>query len=97
MSTLRRRQLRKLIESQGAEIRIPRQALSRDDLQAIINEEIENLNNEGFLKNVGAAAARWIPGGGTALDFARSRGFDKIEEKLQELEMRLAALEQRSP
>ena len=71
--------------------------LTRRQLRRLVNEEIEILNNEGFLKNVGAAAARWIPGGGTALDFARSRGFDKIEEKLQELEMRLAALEQRSP
>jgi len=93
MSSLRRRQLRQLIESQVAEMTSSRQALTRQDLAEIINEEVENLANEGFWKGAAAAASRYLPGGGAVLDYSRSQGFSRIEERLDMIEARLNALE----
>lgn len=68
--------------------------LTKQQLANLINEEIEQLHQEGFLKNVGAAAAgAFVPGGRVALDYMRSRGFDKVYEKLEELERRINQLE----
>ena len=93
MSALRRRQLRRLIESEIKNATKPKRSLTRADLAQIINEEAENLANEGFWKGAAAAASRYLPGGGAVLDYARSQGFERIEAKLQELEARIATLE----
>tara|TARA_B100000287_G_C20283365_1_gene642919 strand:- start:3 stop:302 length:300 start_codon:yes stop_codon:yes gene_type:complete len=93
MSTLRRRKLRQLIESQVIEMANQRQKLSREDLITIINEEYENLANEGFWKGAAAAASRFLPGGGAVLDYARSQGFERLEKRLDVIEARLNALE----
>ncbi len=72
--------------------------LTRRQLQRIINEELESLDhqqNEGFFKGAAAAASRYLPGGGVALDYVRSQAFERIEEKLEDLERRIAMLEQR--
>tara|TARA_B100000900_G_C20459764_1_gene666720 strand:+ start:371 stop:604 length:234 start_codon:yes stop_codon:yes gene_type:complete len=72
--------------------------LTRRQLQRIINEELEGLDhqqNEGFFKGAAAAASRYLPGGGVALDYVRSQAFERIEEKLEDLERRIAMLEQR--
>lgn len=72
--------------------------LTRRQLQRIINEEIEQLElmqQEGFFKGAAAAASRYLPGGGAALDYVRSQAFERIEEKLEELEMRIKSLESR--
>ena len=71
--------------------------ISREQLRQLISEEIKIVQNEGFLSNIAAPVSRYIPGGGAALDFIRSRAFDRIETKLEEIEMRLVALERGSP
>ena len=71
--------------------------ISREQLRQLISEEIKIVQNEGFLSNIAAPVSRYIPGGGVALDFIRSRAFDRIETKLEEIEMRLVALERGSP
>ena len=93
MSALRRRQLRKIIESEIKQLSQKDANLSRDDLVAIINEEAEKLANEGFWKGAGAAALRYLPGGGAALDYSRSQGFSRMEARLDAIEARLDALE----
>ena len=93
MSALRRRQLRRLIESEIKNATQPRQSLTRADLAQIINEEAEKLANEGFWKGAAAAASRYLPGGGAVLDYSRSQTFERMEQKLEELETRIAALE----
>ena len=72
--------------------------LTRRQLQRIINEEIELelMQQEGFFKGAGAALSRYIPGGGAVLDYKRSQAFERIEEKLEEFEKRIKALEQRT-
>ena len=67
--------------------------LTQRQLQRLIKEELENIKNEGILGNIGAAIAPSLPGGEAALNFMRSRTFDKIDKKLEELEARIAALE----
>ena len=69
--------------------------ITRRQLQRLINEEVRRLQLEGWFSNIAAPAARYIPGGGAALDFMRSRAFDRIDAKLAELEQRLTALESR--
>jgi hypothetical protein len=71
--------------------------ISRKQLRKLISEEIDTVQSEGFLSNIAAPVSRYIPGGGAALDFIRSRAFDRIETKLEEFEMRLMALERGSP
>lgn len=93
MRTLRRRHLRKLIESQVVELSNQDKSLTRKDLQVIINEEAEKLANEGFWKGAAAAASRYVPGGGAVLDYARSQGFEKMKRRLDAIEARLNALE----
>ena len=93
MSTLKRRQLRKLIESQVVELSNQNKNLTRKDLATIINEEAEKLANEGFWKGAAAAASRYVPGGGVVLDYARSQGFERMERRLDAIEARLNALE----
>ena len=70
-----------------------KQKITRRQLQRLINEEVRKLQSEGWFSNIAAPAARYIPGGGAALDFMRSRAFDRIEKKLEELENRIIALE----
>jgi len=93
MSTLRRRQLRNLIESEIKRATQPKRSLTREDLAQIINEETEKLANEGFWKGAAAAASRYLPGGGAVLDYTRSQAFERMEKKLEELETRIAMLE----
>jgi len=93
MSALRRRQLRRLIEAEIRNVTRPKRSLNREDLAQIINEEAEKLASEGFFKGAAAAASRYLPGGGAALDYMRSQAFERIENKLQELEARIATLE----
>ena len=70
--------------------------LTQRELQQIISEEIENMKNEGmFSSAIKTAATNFLPGGRMVSDFARSQAFDRIEEKLDELEMRIRALETR--
>ena len=93
MSALRRRQLRKLIETEIRNVTQPKRNLTRQDLAMIISEEAEKLAQEGFWKGAGAAAMRFVPGGGAALDYARSQGFSRLEARLDAIEARLNALE----
>jgi hypothetical protein len=67
--------------------------ISRAQLRRLINEEIAAVQNEGFWKGAGAAALRFLPGGGAALDYARSQGFERLEQRLDSIEARLRALE----
>jgi len=70
--------------------------LTKRQLQRIINEEIAMMQNEGmFGSALKTVATNFLPGGRMVSDFARSQAFDRIEEKLDELEMRLQALENR--
>ena len=95
MSTLRRRKLRRLIESEVKQAVDPRKKLDRQSLENIIMEEYETLISEGFFKGAAAAASRYLPGGGAALDYVRSQAFERIENRLDEIEIRLQALERR--
>ena len=56
-----------------------RRKVSRRQLRRIINEEMSQLHREGFFKNVAAVGSRFIPGGGMALDYMRSKAFERIE------------------
>jgi len=67
--------------------------ISREQLRRLINEEIATVQNEGFWKGAGAAALRYLPGGGAALDYARSQGIERLEQRLDSIEARLRALE----
>ena len=70
--------------------------LSRRQLEILIKEEIEAMQNEGmFGSALKTVATNFLPGGRMVSDYARSQAFDRIEEKLEELEMRLRTLEQR--
>ena len=71
--------------------------ITKRQLEKIINEEIEAMQNEGmFTSAIKTAATNFLPGGRMVSHFARSQAFDRIEEKLEELEARLRVLEMRS-
>ena len=70
--------------------------LTQAQLRRLIKEEYENLQYEGtFSSALKTLATNTLPGGRYVSDFARSQAFDKIEERLDEIEHRLRALEQR--
>ncbi len=69
--------------------------LTQRQLKRIIQEELEAVQEEGFWRGAGAAASRYIPGGGAALDYMRSQSIEEFEKKIKELEIRVSALERR--
>ena len=69
--------------------------LTQEQLQKIIQEELSSIQGEGFWRGAGAAAARYLPGGGAALDYSRSQSIEEFEKKHAELEVRVATLERR--
>ena len=63
------------------------------DVENILKEQKQDLDEGMFGSALKTLATNFLPGGRVVSDFARSEAFDAIDEKMEEFEQRLAALE----
>ena len=63
------------------------------DVENILKEQKQDLDEGMFGSALKTLATNYLPGGRMVSDFARSEAFDAIDEKMEEFEQRLSALE----